>query len=419
MSNKYRSLFENLPDAFACHKLIVDSEGHPVDYIFLDVNIAFTEMFGLSKDSVMGKNITEVFPNIKESSFDWIGRFGKVALVGGNIRFEHYYELLDCWYEITAYSDEPGYFSVLFREITKYKQIQEELQKDRNKLATLLEEIFDTATIWIDLLDVDGNITFWNQAAEQISGYKAEEVIGHAKIWEWLYPNPEYRAEIFETVQNIIHKGRRVENFETRIRRKDGQYRTILWHSNNLMENGKIMGSIGLGADITERKQAEEDLKRISDEFEKVFHGTQNAMFLVEVICKNAFRYIRNNQAHEKATGISADHLKGKTPQELVGEALGNRIASNYSQCIQVEAPISYEETLDLPAGKRTWSTTLTPVFSQGEITYIVGSGQDITERKQAEKALQKSEEQYRSLIKYANEAIFIAQGTNYRDYGN
>ena len=82
-------------------------------------------MFKLSKDQVIGKRISEIYPNIKESSFDWIGTFGKVALSGKNIHFEHLYEPLDRWYDITAYSDSPDYFAVVFRDITnKNKQLE-------------------------------------------------------------------------------------------------------------------------------------------------------------------------------------------------------------------------------------------------------------------------------------------------------
>jgi PAS domain S-box-containing protein len=122
VSDRYRLLFENLPDAFAYHQLITDSDGSPEDFVFLDVNTAFMEMFGLAKERVMGKNITEVYSDIKESSFDWIGTFGKVALTGGNIRFEYYYEPLRRWYEITVYRDAPGYFAVIFRDITENKR---------------------------------------------------------------------------------------------------------------------------------------------------------------------------------------------------------------------------------------------------------------------------------------------------------
>ncbi|MEM2925371.1 MAG: PAS domain S-box protein, partial [Methanocellales archaeon] len=150
----------------------------------------------------------------------------------------------------------------VIKDITERKKMEEKI----SSLLRFQNEMLDTAVIWIDTLDTQGNVTFWNKAAERISGYSKEEVLGHGKIWEWLYPDPEYRARILEKAMAIIQKGEKVENFETVILTKNGEKRVISWHSNNLYdETGKVVGSIALGADITERKLAEEEIKRSRD----------------------------------------------------------------------------------------------------------------------------------------------------------
>lgn len=140
----------------------------------------------------------------------------------------------------------------------------DDLTAERDKLSELLNyktKVLDSAAIWINTLDKNGNVVLWNKAAEYISGYTAKEVIGHARIWEWLYPDPDYRAEIREKVQDIIEGGRKVKDFETQIRTKDGLRRNISWHSNTLLHDGKIIGSIALGSDITGRGSAEQQLR--------------------------------------------------------------------------------------------------------------------------------------------------------------
>jgi len=139
--------------------------------------------------------------------------------------------------------------------------------------------------------------------------------------------------------------------------------------------------------DNTERKLQEQKLAKITKEYETVFQGTQDAMFLIEAVGKTTFRYLRNNRAHAEATGFTLEELKGKTPQELLGEELGAWIAANYARCLQEGGPISYEETLSLPAGTKTWLTTLTPLVDDDGI-YIVGASQDITARKEAEEKI-------------------------------
>jgi diguanylate cyclase (GGDEF)-like protein/PAS domain S-box-containing protein len=142
------------------------------------------------------------------------------------------------------------------------KRAEEELRK----LGQLQESIIDNADVWLDVLDEKANVVIWNKAAEEISGYSRKEVVGHAKIWEWLYPDEEYREEITAKAAAIIERGEVVEDFETTIRRKDGQTRIISWNSRSLLdEKGNIIGSIALGRDITERKRFEAQLAHLAN----------------------------------------------------------------------------------------------------------------------------------------------------------
>ncbi len=136
---KYRLLIEKLQDGFACHQIITDSSGKPVDYVFLEVNPAFEKMTGLSRDNILNKRVTEVLPGLKKSSFDWIGTYGKVALTGEKASFESFSEPLKRWYEVTAYSDAPGYFTTLFRE----KETEEMLHKSEEFFRNLAENSQD------------------------------------------------------------------------------------------------------------------------------------------------------------------------------------------------------------------------------------------------------------------------------------
>ncbi|WP_169729024.1 ATP-binding protein [Desulfatirhabdium butyrativorans] len=145
-----------------------------------------------------------------------------------------------------------------------------ELRKTRDAQLQLLRfqnEMIDTAAIWIDTLDVLGNVTLWNRAAEAISGYTKEEVLGHDRIWEWLYPDPAYREKIFAKAMQILQEHHRVEGFETIIRCKNGELRHISWFSNPILDDsGRSIGSIALGADITAAKQAEEERKTLQEQ---------------------------------------------------------------------------------------------------------------------------------------------------------
>ncbi|MFN2267963.1 MAG: diguanylate cyclase, partial [Desulfonatronovibrio sp.] len=131
-------------------------------------------------------------------------------------------------------------------------------------------------------------------------------------------------------------------------------------------------------------------------------------MFLVNIEGKESFRFMRNNKTHQILTGISLEALQGKTPEEFLGKELGEKITRNYAECIKSGQPLSYEETLQLPGGKRTWITTLTPFFKNSKAQYIVGSSQDITERKHLEKALQENERKLRNITDTMGEGLYV-----------
>ena len=113
-----------------------------------------------------------------------------------------------------------------------------------------LKSIMDSANVWISALDRLGNVTMWNKAAEKISGYSHEEVVGHGRIWEWLYPDEQYRSEALRRANSIIASGLREENLEAKIRRKDGETRTVSLNFHAIFDdNNRWIGSVALGLD--------------------------------------------------------------------------------------------------------------------------------------------------------------------------
>ena len=86
----YRGLFTNMASGFAHHRTIVDDAGKPVDYVFLEINRAFEQLTGLKREDVIGKRVTELLPGIENDPFDWIGKYGDIALNGGTLEFAQF-----------------------------------------------------------------------------------------------------------------------------------------------------------------------------------------------------------------------------------------------------------------------------------------------------------------------------------------
>jgi PAS domain S-box-containing protein len=145
-----------------------------------------------------------------------------------------------------------------------------------------LESIIENASVWMNVIDQEDNVLVWNKAAESISGYSEAEVKGHARVWEWLYPDAEYRKQIMDSLPDPQNE------METTIKRKDGETRIICWNERGLVgSDGEISGSIVIGQDITERKQLEDRLSALHEhalklgsakELEEIVRHTLDAM---------------------------------------------------------------------------------------------------------------------------------------------
>lgn len=104
-----------MTSGFALHEIILDANGEPCDYRFLEVNSAFERLTGLKAENVIGQSIEEVLPG---KGRPWIETFGRVALTGETLRVENYVEDLGKYYEVTVYSPKHGQFAVIFKDIT-------------------------------------------------------------------------------------------------------------------------------------------------------------------------------------------------------------------------------------------------------------------------------------------------------------
>jgi histidinol-phosphatase (PHP family) len=222
------------------------------------------------------------------------------------------------------------------------------------------------------------------------------------KFWTTLGYDPNSRNHLASEWQDIIFQEDlklAIENFEKHcadpnqpydqiVRYKHRNGSTVWIRCRGLAirdEKGKAIRMLGAHTDITDLKVIEKEISRLTKEYETVFNGTQDAIFLVNVLENGEFRYVRNNIAHQSKTGILLEQIRDKTPQELLGKEMGDVVAENYKKCIVSKRDITYEEELSLPAGNHIWLTTLTPIVVDDKVSQIVGSSTDITERKKIE----------------------------------
>lgn len=232
----------------------------------------------------------------------------------------------------------------------------------------------------LTITNSDGLFQYVNRAYASMLGYSPEEMLGRAPL-EFTHPDD---AEILAAARNL-RLGGESNTYECRLVSVKGQIIPVMVSGVPYFRAGRMAGTIAVITDITELKEKECKLKRLSEDYERVFHGSREALFLVEVKAGNQFRFVRTNPTHQQLTGISLEEIAGKTPVELLGKTLGTRIQENYERCVSNKKTITYEEEISLPGGMRRWETSLTPVLENGKVVFIVGSGTDTTRFKKQE----------------------------------
>ncbi len=317
--SKYRVLLNNLPDAFSYCQIITDDAGKPVDYTFLNVSDAFTEMIGLSRSKILGRKVTEVYPGIGASGYNWINIFGKVALTGGKICFEQFFELKNRWYEITAYSEERGYFAVIFRNITAARQVEQALQESETRYRKLVENLNEV----IYILDEGAKIVYVSPNAEQLSGYTISELAGK-RFTDFVHPDDlKGRMEQFLKILSGAN-----EATEYRFLTKKGDAIWVRTSAKLIIREGRTIGIQGVLMDITERKEAEKKMQYLS--LHDSLTGLFNRYYLQEEMKK-----METNKMQLPISIIMADLNGLKLVNDTCGHDAGDKMLCRTAELLQ------------------------------------------------------------------------------------
>jgi PAS domain-containing protein len=139
--NFSKAIISKMLNAYALHRILLDENGNPCDYEFIDVNPAFERFMSIPKEDIIGRRYKEVVEANAKEETDWIGIYGRVAITGEPISFENYTSAFDKWVVVSAYSPKKDYFITVFSDITDLKKHEAELREQHEELTALYEEL--------------------------------------------------------------------------------------------------------------------------------------------------------------------------------------------------------------------------------------------------------------------------------------
>ncbi|MFH1359964.1 MAG: diguanylate cyclase [Candidatus Omnitrophota bacterium] len=253
-------------------------------------------------------------------------------------------------------------------ESRKPQKIQREAERPfQNLLESLKSGVY--------MADVLGNLIFINQAYVEIMGYKSKKEVLGLNLAQELYSNPNDR-ELF--LGEIMKKGF-VKDYEVVNKRKDGR-EIILSVTSNLVKNitGRIIGTEGVIRDITQQKQAEEAIRRISEFNQTLINTIPFGMEIVDQEGKILFLC-------EKLKKIYGKKAIGKRCWDLYKDDKAQCLLCPLRKNIKI-GEVASIETEDVLGG-RTFLVTHTGMLYEGK-NAVLEIFQDITERKEIESRL-------------------------------
>ncbi|HJR81266.1 MAG TPA: PAS domain S-box protein [Anaerolineales bacterium] len=361
-----------------------------------------TEAFGLSREMLEGHTVLEAFPDERGKRMEERLRRN---FAGETVSYETKHKGRVYWTQQAPLLDSLGHVIIVTIDITERKQMEEALRQSEERFVRFMQHLPGLA--WIK--DLQGRYVYANAAAEKAFNVTREQLYGRTD--QEVFP-PEVATQFQSNDEQALAEGKGVQMIET-LEQPDG----LLHYS--LVNKFPIPGPDGSTAlvggtafDITERKQAEEALRRSEERYRNLFDLVPVAVYacdadgLIEEYNHRAAelwgREPEKNDPKEKYCGsFKIYYPDGRfMPHEacpmarmLAGETL---------------EPHELEVLVERPDGVRrnVLAHPLPLKNERGEIVAAINCLYDITERKQAEKALRESEEWFRAIVNQATAGI-------------
>lgn len=283
-------------------------------------------------------------------------------------------------------------------DITKRQQAEQALRASESNMAAA-QRIAHFGSWELDLTaseNVDANPLRWSNEMFRIAGYEPRAVAVSNELFFRLVP-PEEHELVRSAVATAIRE-RQPYSIVHRLVRPDGDERIVQETAQVFFDErtGRPLKLIGTAHDITDRKRAESALKASEARLQAIMDHSPAVIFLKDL----TGRYLHVNRRFEQEFGLSRDAILGRTDLEIFPREQAESFRANDTAVLHRGASCHFEEVARYTDGEHFSIVSKFPLLdATGKIYALCGFAFDITERKQAEAALQQSEREQRRLV--------------------
>jgi PAS domain S-box-containing protein len=366
------------------------------------------EIMGYKRDEVMGCKLVEelISPDHRVQAQGALND----ALQGHEMaRFEFPLvsksdERVDVLLNAAAYRDANG-------DITGVVSVRQDVMEstgEEGELNRVAQEedlwlLIDNANKPIFGIDKEGNVNEWNLKAAEIVGYSFDEAMGRDFVEEFI--SPAFRVQTKGALDNAL-QGRDTANFEFLLFTKSQEHVEVLLNVTTRRDaSGDITGVVGVGQDVTDRKKAEGELSRVAQDLRLLIENASKPIIGIDT----EGRVNEWNLKAAEIVGYKRDEVMGRGfIDELISPEFQVQVKGVMDHALQGRETADYEFPLLSKSGERINvqlnATTRRDV--NGDITGVVGVGQDFTDRTKTERELSRVAQDLRLLIDTANAPI-------------
>ncbi len=366
---------------------------------YLLVNKAFSESFGQAVEELMGKTDEDIFPPeiVKQ-----VQASERLILQGGKPRT--YEEVVTIQGELqtflttkTAYRDAEGEIVGIVgitRNISDRKAIEDQLRVSEQRLSLFVQQTPLAVIEW----NINFQVIAWNPAAEKIFGYTASEALQQSV--EFLVPESE-RDSVSDIIADLLSHKKPSHNINQNLT-KEGHLITCQWYNTPLLTpEGELVGVASMAIDITDLKRTEQELKNQKAFLQSIWDNVNYVIFVVDVINQGEdFRFVSFNPASITTFSQGINNLIGKTIKQVFSEEMVQAFLPRYAEVVHSGKSISFEERFVNEQEVTWWFMTLAPLKDpQGKVYQVVGTSENVTERKCTEDKLRIQQNQIKYLL--------------------
>lgn len=293
----------------------------------------------------------------------------------------------------------------IVRDITDEKKLEESLRAEMQ----VAENILEAANVLFIAIDAGGVVTLANDKAAEAIGCPVDEIEG--KNWFDHFIPERQRDEIRAVSRQIVNGDLEpVKTYENSILCKDGSEKQILWRNTCLYDDdGKIIGHISSGMDVTDLRKAEQLLEKSECDYRELVENLNDAIFRVDH--SGIITYI--SPVIEKISGYRAEEIVGQHLDKLIFEAGRDSVLDDCSAAPGEENEPRKCRIRSRFGGEGWILVHMRSEHSEGEFAGGLGVISDITRLHRTEAALKESEQKYRSIFHYAKDGIVLANPDN------